>query len=166
MVDKLPPLHQHMSDRLQRNIFVLVNYRAYQSRAGKRPSGYRSPDTLNSIPVNWWQESDEQKSLSTFRKIDLSNVSCIYIYISQLLASRPNHLSIVDMAEPHQRCFRLLQLPSDVLYLKLAAGQSGTPLFGQLRRSGSLWLRRRDRSVSVGVFGNLEGKFAGIISSG
>lgn len=81
MVDKLPPLHQHMSDRLQRNIFVLVNYRAYQSRAGKRPSGYRSPDTLNSIPVNWWQESDEQKSLSTFRKIDLSNVSCIYIYI-------------------------------------------------------------------------------------
>lgn len=81
MVDKLPPLHQHMSDRLQRNIFVLVNYRAYQSRAGKRPSGYRSPDTLNSIPVNWWQESDEQKSLSTFREIDLSNVSCIYIYI-------------------------------------------------------------------------------------
>lgn len=82
VVDKLPPLHQHMSDRLQRNIFVLVNYCAYQSRAGKRPSGYRSPDTLNSIPVNRWQESDEQKSLSTFREIDLSNISRIYIYIS------------------------------------------------------------------------------------
>lgn len=136
VVDKLPPLHQHMSDRLQRNIFVLVNYCAYQSRAGKRLSGYRSPDTLNSIPVNRWQESDEQKSLSTFREIDLSNIS--RIHISQFLVSRPNHLSIVDMAEPHQRCFRLLQLPSDVLYLKLAAGQSGTPLFGQLRRSGSL----------------------------
>lgn len=101
---------------------------------------------------------NEQKS--TFRK-DRSVqhlVSIDYIYIS---IPRANHLSIVDMAEPHQRCFRLLQLPSDVLYLRLAAGQSGTPLFGQLRRSGSLWLRR-DRSVSVGAFGNLEGKFAGM----
>lgn len=135
MVDKLPPLHQHMSDRLQRNVFILVNYCAYQSRAWKRFPSYRSPDTLNSIPVNWWQESDEQKSLSTFvRSISETSLA----YISQFLASRPNHLSIADMAEPHQRCFKLLQLPSDVLYLKLAGGQSGTPLFGQLRRSGSL----------------------------
>lgn len=160
MVDKLPPLHQHMSDRLQRDIFVLVNYRAYESRAGKRSSGYRSPHTLNPVPVYRWQEPDKSKN-PPFVEIDLSNISyASIIYISIPRVS--DHLSIVDMAEPHQRCFRLLQLPSDVLYLRLAAGQSGTPLFGQLRRSGSLWLRR-DRSVSVGVFGNLEGKFAAMI---
>lgn len=91
MVDKLPPLHQHMSDRLQRDIFVLVNYRAYESRAGKRSSGYRSPHTLNPVPVYRWQEPDEQKS--TFRRDrSVQHLVCInYIYLDSSSLGSPFH---------------------------------------------------------------------------
>lgn len=101
------------------------------------PSSYTGSKNLTNIPQTHQPTFSESRLNDRAKSFHLAN-----------------HLCIGDMAEPHHRFRKLLQLPSEVLYLKLAAGQAGTPLFGQLRWSGLLWLRR-DRSESVGIFGNL-----------
>lgn len=65
------------------------------------------------------------------------------------------NLCIVDIADPHQGFLRLLQLPSEVLYLKLAGGHRGVPLLGHCRCNlvvGPL----RERGNSLDISGNLK----------
>lgn len=153
MIYELSPLHQHVGNGRKRYVFVFMDQARDISCAWEWSSVLRPPNALNAVVIFRWKKPEYNenfflvgKRLFFYIKRLLMLLSCLY-YI---------YLRFADIAEPHQRFCRLLQLPSDVLYLKLAFGHCGGSLRGHCCSNEVLWVNLlRDKGNSNDVLGNL-----------